>query len=584
MTVVASKPVNEEERIAELRRYEILDTLPEQAFDDLAQIAASICNTPVSMISLVDENRQWFKASTGLSGISETTRDIAFCAHAILDTKTMVVPDAKADPRFANNPLVTGEQRVRFYAGAPLVSPNGHAVGTLCAVDHAPRELSEEQRKALEALARQVVDQLELRVNIRTLEKQSRELEANRENVLLRILDTMQSGLVVINKSGAFERCNSSLQSMLGYSNEELLALKVNDVFCCSSNMMDGEPEHWQLVKSGHQQETTLKAKDGRQVPVLLSAATLTDSNSEFLGWVCVAHDLTITRAMQEQLLSAQKLEAIGRLAAGISHEINTPIQFIGDNTRFLLDAFKDCLKAMDFIGRCAQSTTELASEAQNLVKELDLEFLREEAPKAIEQTLEGVSRVSSIVKAMKEFSHPGSDKKQLVSINKLIESTVTVSTNEWKYVASIETDLDPDLPLVPVLPGEFNQVILNIVVNAAHALEESVTSGRKDKGIIKLSSRRIDDHAVIAIQDNGCGIPESIINKIFEPFFTTKEVGRGTGQGLAIARSVIVDKHGGRLEVDSSPGVGTTFHIHLPLKEMASTNKANSSSVRLGV
>ena len=579
MTTVAQKPKNEAERLAELERYGILDTLPEKAFDDLTRIAASICNTPISLVSMVDSNRQWFKSATGINGVTETSRDIAFCAHAILDTNTMVVPDATADPRFANNPLVTGEHRIRFYAGAPLISPNGYAVGTLCAIDHAPREITQEQRLALEALARQVVDQMELRVNLRTLKHQAQEIEKNRENALCKILDTMQSGLFVVGRDAKIERSNVALRNMLGFSEQELLGMDAKLVFGGDNIVSHGEPEQWQLDNGSLQTENTLRAKDGRLVPVILSASVLVDPSGGFGSWVCIAHDLTATRALQEQLLSGQKLEAIGRLAAGISHEINTPIQFIGDNTRFLLDAFKDFVKAMEFIKRSAESNGPLAEEAQVVLKELDLDFLREEAPRAIEQTLEGVGRVSRIVRAMKEFSHPGSDQKQLVNINRLIESTVTVSTNEWKYVATVETEFDADLPLIPCLPGEFNQVVLNIIVNAAHALEESVTSGRRDKGLIKITTKRSPEYAVVSIHDNGCGIQPEIINRIFDPFFTTKEVGKGTGQGLAIARSVVVDKHNGKLEVESSVGVGTTFKILLPLKEHAHALKSTTGT-----
>jgi signal transduction histidine kinase len=251
------------------------------------------------------------------------------------------------------------------------------------------------------------------------------------------------------------------------------------------------------------------------------------------------------------QLAEARRLESIGQLSAGIAHEINTPCQFAVDNVEFLKETFPELMQALD------GDTS------------VDLEFLRKEIPAAIEQTREGIQRVSKIVLAMREFSHPGSADKAAVDVNRAIESTITVARNEWKYVAEVSTDLDPELPRVPCYGGPLNQAILNMIVNAAHA----IAAGRRDddaKGEIRVSTRRRGDVAVIEIADTGTGIPEAIRHKIFDPFFTTKEVGKGTGQGLAIAHSVVVGKHGGTLEVESEEGRGTTFRITLPLDASA--------------
>jgi signal transduction histidine kinase len=273
---------------------------------------------------------------------------------------------------------------------------------------------------------------------------------------------------------------------------------------------------------------------------------------------------------MEVQLRHAQKLEAIGQLAAGIAHEINTPIQYIGDNAVFLQDAFTDVL---EFLGRlqCETSRGELPDPTtlKARIEALDLGYLKEEIPRAIQQTLEGVSRVSKIVSAMKDFSHPGGATQERVDLNRAIESTITVCRNEWKYVATLEQDLDPDLPEVACFPGEFNQVILNLLVNAAHAIEESL--GGKDSGrmgLIRVSTRKQQDTVEIRISDTGIGIAKELQTRIFEPFFTTKAVGKGTGQGLSIARAVIVDKHKGQIDLRSAPGEGSTFILRLPLVE----------------
>lgn len=280
--------------------------------------------------------------------------------------------------------------------------------------------------------------------------------------------------------------------------------------------------------------------------------------------------------AAQSDLLQAEKLASIGQLAAGIAHEINTPTQFVGDNTRFLKDAFEDLMQLLQVCqqiienGKGGSVDSELCAQALAISEEIDLSYLADEIPTAIAQALEGIDRVSNIVRSMKEFSHPGSEGKTRININQAIESTATVSKNEWKYCANLVTDLDSDLPEVPCLPGEFNQVILNILVNGAHAIIAKNGNDSSTLGQITVSTRCDGDFAEIRIGDSGCGMPEEIRNKVFEPFFTTKEVGKGTGQGLAVARSVIVDKHGGTIRIESVVGEGSTFIIRLPLTEPA--------------
>lgn len=274
---------------------------------------------------------------------------------------------------------------------------------------------------------------------------------------------------------------------------------------------------------------------------------------------------------MQTQLSEAKKLESVGQLAAGIAHEINTPIQYVGDNTRFLQDAFKDlskviaCHRSLARDAAAGAVAPDAITRAEQAVRDVDLEYLEEEVPRAIEQALDGVSRVTNIVSAMKEFSHPGTKGKVATDINRAIKTTVTVARNEWKYVADLTMDMDADLPSIPCLPGEFNQVILNLVINAAHAIGD-VVKASGSKGAIGISTRREDDTCTIRISDSGTGIPESARTRIFDPFFTTKEVGKGTGQGLAIARNIIVSKHSGSIHFETEIGKGTTFIIKLPL------------------
>ncbi|MCB2174079.1 histidine kinase, partial [bacterium] len=275
---------------------------------------------------------------------------------------------------------------------------------------------------------------------------------------------------------------------------------------------------------------------------------------------------------LERELRQAQKLEAIGQLAAGIAHEINTPVQYIGDNIRFLADSFTALLSVLQGYEEFFQAVQDTEAKKnwqvaiESLRQDADLDFLREEIPVTVQQSLDGVGRVSNIVRAMKEFSHPGSTEKVQVDINKALQSTITVSRNEWKYGADLETDFADDLPPVSCLPAELNQVFLNLIVNAAHAIDARVKNGDFIKGRIRVSTRVEKDQVVIEVADNGTGIPESIRYRIYDPFFTTKGVGKGTGQGLAIARDIVVEKHGGTINCQTREGEGTTFTISLPL------------------
>jgi PAS domain S-box-containing protein len=290
-------------------------------------------------------------------------------------------------------------------------------------------------------------------------------------------------------------------------------------------------------------------------------------------GLLLFAADITERRRLESQLNQAQKLESIGQLAAGIAHEINTPTQYVGDNTRFLKDSFSDLLGLLRGYDRLLEAAkrgkvnSELVAEIEAAARGADIEYLAEEIPKAIEQSLEGVDRVASIVRAMKEFSHLGGQARTAININRAIENTITVARNEWKYVAEMTTEFDESLPPVPCLRGEFNQVILNLITNAAHAIADVVGDGSKGKGQITVETRRVDGSAEVRMSDTGAGIPKEIRDRIFDPFFTTKKVGRGTGQGLTIAHSVIVDKHGGTINFETEMGRGTTFIIRLPLE-----------------
>ncbi len=289
-------------------------------------------------------------------------------------------------------------------------------------------------------------------------------------------------------------------------------------------------------------------------------------------------------KRMEHELAQAQKMESIGHLAAGIAHEINTPAQYVGDNTRFLRDVFASVDGLLGDLDRMLEAAKRreiseaLIAEVDANVRKADVAYVKAEAPKAIQQSLEGIERVATIVRAMKEFSHPGNGHKQLVDLNRAIESTLTVSRNEWKYVADLVTDFDPGLPPVFCLPGDFNQVILNLVVNAAQAIATVVENDPQRRGTITVRTRQAGDWAEIRVEDTGTGIPADIRHKVFDHFFTTKAVGKGTGQGLAIAHAVVVRKHGGTIRFESEEGKGTTFIVRVPIAENTETKETAES------
>jgi PAS domain S-box-containing protein len=315
-------------------------------------------------------------------------------------------------------------------------------------------------------------------------------------------------------------------------------------------------------------------------------SAPMTGPGGQYYGRIWTFRDITERKQaelerqrMEVQLRQSQKLESIGQLAAGIAHEINTPMQYVGDNIRFVKDSFAAIIKVL----KCHEEllaaaegravTSELLARNREILAASDLDYLYRQIPSALEETLEGVGRVSKIVQAMKEFSHPGGKEKSPADLNRAIESTVTVARNEWKYVADLKLELEPTLPSVPCFLGEFNQCILNLIINAAHAIGDVVKADPGTKGLITVRTRGDADCVEVRVMDTGTGIPEAARLKIFEPFFTTKEVGKGTGQGLAMVYGSIVKRHGGTVTFETELGRGTTFIIRLPLKPKAASD-----------
>jgi len=276
-------------------------------------------------------------------------------------------------------------------------------------------------------------------------------------------------------------------------------------------------------------------------------------------------------KRMESELARAQRLESVGQLAAGIAHEINTPSQYLGDNLRFIEQAFANLARLVDAHHRLLEAARK-AEFAEGLVTEIDAihcqadaDYLAEQIPKATRESLEGVGHIARIVSAMRAFSHTSGDHKTPTDLNQVIESTLVVCRNAWKRVADVVSDFDPSLPLVPCVPGELNEVILNLVLNAAQAIADVVESRPEAKGRITIRTRRNTGGIEIRIEDTGTGIPEEIRDRIFDPFFTTRQPGKGSGQGLAIAHAIVVKKHRGTISFETVMGRGTTFIVRLP-------------------
>jgi PAS domain S-box-containing protein len=388
--------------------------------------------------------------------------------------------------------------------------------------------------------------------------------------LLSAVLQAIGSAIVVLDPAARVRLWNAGAEQLLGIASAEAVGRRFPELAIgWDWKALGALVPGFIIDQALRLDDVHLTRRDGSQAILAFSILPIAGGQD---GCVWHGADVGERRSMESQLRHAQKMEAIGSLAAGIAHEINTPMQFIGDNTRFLSETFTGLGAALASIRSIAERADPAAvAEAE---RANDLAYLLDEAPKAIAQTLDGIQRVSLIVKAMKEFAHPGADEPVPTDLNHAIESTLTVSRNVWKYVADTVLCFAPDLPPVPVVPGGFNQAILNLVINAAHAIEDLVGGPRSNgsgghpiaKGVITIRTQATGGNAVVEVSDSGCGIPAAIRDRIFEPFFTTKEPGRGTGQGLAIVRAEIVERLGGRVEVDSTPGKGSTFRLIIPL------------------
>jgi len=374
---------------------------------------------------------------------------------------------------------------------------------------------------------------------------------------------------------------NSKAEEMTGYAVEQILSGNpkwMDLVHPADQHRLLEAFKQCKRSANAYELEYRLVAKNGSVREILDRSQPIFNGRGEVIGLDGLIVDVTEQNRAQHELDRTQMIQNIGRLSAGIAHEINTPIQFIGDNMRFLSDSFEQVIDLLEMYKQVAGATTQddMSGQSKHAAVEktraaeeqADLDFLVEEIPRAIEQSLDGIKRVLTIVSAMRDFSHIDERRMAPADLNKALHNTIVLLRNEIKYVADLKTDLDENLPMVHCCADDMNQVFLNLLSNAAHSIAEAVGNSSSDRGLITVSSRQDGKDVLISISDTGTGIRPQIRNKIFDHFFTTRQPGKGTGQGLSLARSIVVDKHAGSLDFETEIGVGTTFTVRLPIEQ----------------
>jgi len=424
-----------------------------------------------------------------------------------------------------------------------------------------------EERRQMERTEKQRLEKL--------VSERTRELERGREQFRLVVEGTQAIPFALDLEDGHFEYIGPQGPRRLGFSEELWKQIGFLDRLMPRDRNSAVRDRIDESATGSFELEASVLTADEQRVELRwVASCEQNDSTGQHKVLRGMMLDVTDQRRLENELAQAQKLESVGRLAAGVAHEINTPVQFVSDSVSFVREAVDDLSGIVDKYRelRCAiqnpapdgVDVAAAAKAAEEAEDDADLDYILENAPVALDRAREGLGRVAAIVRSMKEFAHPDRKEMSMVDINQAISSTLVIATAEYKYVADVETDF-AELPPVNCYAGEINQVVLNLIVNAAHAIGDVVRI-TQDRGRIRISTRPHDDSVEIAIADTGMGIPPDVRARVFEPFFTTKEVGRGTGQGLAIARTVVVDKHGGTLHFETEVGKGTTFFIRLPI------------------
>ncbi|MEQ9320063.1 MAG: ATP-binding protein [Polyangiaceae bacterium] len=531
-------PATEAERLAALGRYAVVDTPPESAFDQLTAIVAQLLDMPIALVSLVTADRQWFKSSHGLAA-KETSRVVSFCGHVVADDATLVVENALDDERFVDNPLVTEDPNIRFYAGAPLRTPDGHVLGTLCVIDRTPRALTPQQLELLEALAEQTMAQLELRRHARVL--------ADREARLRAVIDGMAEGVMTLDAAGRVMACNEVATQVIGASCgallEELRAGRVT--------MVDeaGEPlalERWpaQVARSTGELQSGIvvgiQSRD-RDLTWLSVNARPVPAESGGHEVIVTFRDVTAQRKqadardrLRRQMAQQQRLVTTGTLAAGLGHELNNPLSYVAANLQV----------AVEQLDRVTVGpSTEVLGELRA----------------ALSDASQGVQRIASRLSALRAFSGDRIEARPMAP-SQALELAVEMCEHDVRRRATLDVEDFSAVPLVLANVVTLSQAMVHVVMNATEAFD----SNDPESNRIRISSVTTDRSVQIEIADDGPGIDDAVVERMYEPYFTTKPVGRSLGLGLTIVKSTI-EALRGSVECRTRPGEGTTFTITLP-------------------
>jgi PAS domain S-box-containing protein len=532
----------------------------EEALSESEERYRVVAETATDVIITVDETSKILFAN----GAVETLFGYAV-SELLGEEITLLIPEYLRYPpkTTVESYRQTGRKHIKWEA---VEVPGLHKSGREIPLELSFGQFSKDGKRFFTAIARDITERKRAESAMRKSDERYRDLVENARDIIY-----------THDLKGNYTSTNRAGEEITGYTREETLQLNIADTIA---------PEYVEKArrmltgKLAGEKETVydleIIAKDGHRISVEVNTRLVFQGDAP-IGVQGIARDVTERRQLERQLRQSQKMESIGQLAAGIAHEINTPTQYVGDNLRFMQEAYQAQTQVMEEYGglfaaaQLGSVSAEQLEEVRRVIKEADLQYVAVEVPKALKQSLEGVDRIAKIVQSMKEFAHPDSAEKKAVDLNRAIESTINVARGEWKYVAELETDFDLSLPPVPCLVGELNQMTLNLIINSSHAIADKMKTEGQGKGVIKITTRREEDWAVMRVSDTGVGIPLQLRSRVFDPFFTTKEVGKGTGQGLAISHTV-VEKHGGTITFETAEGEGTTFIVRLPLDELAKT------------
>lgn len=528
----APTPINENQRLKALHEYEILDTHSEEYFDDIVKLASMICNVPISLVSLVDKDRQWFKANVGLAA-NETSRDISFCGHAINQDEIFLIEDATKDERFFDNPLVTKEPNVVFYAGCPIIDNNGYALGTLCVIDHKAKRLNKKQKEQLKLLAKQVSHLIMSRKELSNKYKNAQLLEKLSQNL---------PGFIYTYK------LNPDGTSCFPYSSNfiyKIYEVNPEDVINDATKVFERlHPEDYPQIISSIQHSSdnmstwtldyrvVLPKQGTKWVRGNANPEKLNDGSILWHGYIS---DITELKEKENTLMANQKMITLGEMAASIAHEINNPLAII----------------------KTSASQVKTSLERKNL----DEDRLKKYLSKIEENT----DRVAKIIRGLTFFVNKSESDLRPESLKDVILDTINISSDRFK-VEQVELDYhfpkNIDELKINCRPTEISQVILNLLNNSYEAIQNM------EEKWIKIEVLDLKDSVLISVIDSGNGIPEDVREKILNPFYTTKTAGKGAGLGLTISQRII-ESHHGKFWIDGNcPKTKFSFALPKYVKE----------------